>query len=543
MPRPLLHRRPPRAAPSPLGSPFRPAWPDEVPRRRQAPRRPPRRRTASLRRGWKRALQVSLPALLAGLTAISCQRHLKPPPASFKPAHYRPAALRPTPVWPRPEPNPASQPPPPANAPSRAPAGRQAALQPPAPAPPKVPSAPAGPSAAAAALREQPPPVAVPYDPQQPCFSKEQMSRARSVLFSDDAGPWGERWLHAINAAFYELHVPCRDDDFLVLVLTTIQLESGVTVDPALENPNLDALFTYQLHQLRENNPITGKLLDYSGLDAAMHAKLRADTRKGFVRTEGELVHYVEHNLRDWLRDYLHTHYFVPKSLARYAAREGLPNPIHTLGPMQVNVRKAYENARRRGDPVHSEAEMDEWLLSRKTAMRRGIKEGVYQLWRIYRFYRRYLPPNEAVRYTTADYNAGEFSSRNAAFQQQVATLTGQPLALDGDLLAYRNGQPQERVSDTEAAVITLLTGYAAPDIRQDLLLEKTPAFSSTRTARQVCARYHRRTGKPCALAEVPVGAVNPTARIKLGRAYSPVNYSRAYVRRWEENLARYQQS
>jgi Protein of unknown function (DUF1615) len=476
-----------------------------------------------LRRQPLLPLGVVLPALAAGLVAVACQRHLTPPPVSYKPPHYRAAAIAPTPLWPREEPNPASLAPPAPGAPGGGPEVQRASLRPEPSLPPPAPARPF-------------------YDAQQPCFSTAQMERARGLLFKEDPGPWGDRWLHAINAAFYTLHVPCEDDGFLVLVLTTIQLESAVTVDPGLENSDLDALFTFHLRELRRTNPVAGRLLDYSGLDEAMHAKLRADTRKGLVRTEGELVRYVQTDLRAWLRGWLHTHYFVPEAMARYAAEQGLPNPVHTIGPMQVNLHKAYENARSRGEAVASEDQMREWLLSRKTAMERGIEEGVFQLWRIYRFYRRYLPPDEAVRYTTADYNAGEFSSRNAAFQQQVEALTGRRLALDGDLLSYQNGEPAERVSNTEAALILLLNEDAAPNIRQDLLLEKTAAFSSTRTARMVCARYRQRTGRDCVMATLPVGALNPAARVKLGRDYTPVNYSRAYVKRWSENLARFEQ-
>jgi hypothetical protein len=366
------------------------------------------------------------------------------------------------------------------------------------------------------------------------------MAQARRVLFAEDAGAWGDRWMKAINAAFHDLGLSCADEDFLVLVLTTIQLESAVTVDPGLENADLEALFMYHLETLRRENPIAGRLLNYSGLDDAMRAKLRADTRQGHVRTERELVQYVEGDLRAWMQEHLRTAYYLPAGVARYAAEQGLPNPVNTIGPMQVNLHKAFRNARARGEAVESEAQMRTWLLERRTAMERGIKEGVFQLWRVYRFYRRLLPPEEAVRYATADYNAGEFSSRNAAFQERVAALARRRLKLDGDLLVYQAGQPAERASNTEAAVITVLTEYAAPRIRQDLLLEKTEAFSRTFTARRVCQRYQRETGQACAVATVPSGAVNAAAEVKLGRAYTPANYASAYVGRWEENRRRF---
>jgi hypothetical protein len=76
--------------------------------------------------------------------------------------------------------------------------------------------------------------------------------------------------------------------------------------------------------------------------------------------------------------------------------------------------------------------------------------------------------------------------------------------------------------------------------IRSDLLQEKEPAFDSTATARRVCVRYRSVAQRPCELARLPVGAENPVAQVKLGRTYSPANYARAYVRRWQANGARF---
>jgi hypothetical protein len=454
-------------------------------------------------------LLLGLAALLA--LPVGCQKRLQPPAPSYKPPRHSARAERPQP--------------------SGARSGGEAIIARPEPLPGKE-----GASAVAADPGERP------FDPGRPCFTASRMERAQAVLFPDGPDPRGERWASALNTVFHDLKVPCDDEDFFVLVLTTIQLESGVSEDPPLENPNLEELFSFQVQRLREDNPLAGKLLEVSELESELRAKLRADTRRGRVRREKALVRYVEQDLRVWLQGRLQERFFLPAAMAAYAAETGLPNPVHTIGPMQVSLQKAYDNARRRGERVESPEEMRRWLLDPEMALERGLKEGVYQLWRIYSFYRGSLSPEPAVRFTTADYNAGEFSSRNAAFQARVSELSGHALVLDGDLLVYSNGRAAERASNTEAAVITLLERYAAPNIRRDLLLEKEARFSATPTARQVCAAWRRRTGKACALAALPVGAVNAVAEIKLGRVYNPENYANAYVRRWRENLERFQQ-
>lgn len=374
------------------------------------------------------------------------------------------------------------------------------------------------------------------YDPARPCFTKRQMARARKTLFTGYPRPHQKRWLDALNRAFFELRAGCNDSDFLVLVLTTIQLESGVEVNPRLGNTNLGAMFVLRLQRFKEYHTLAGLLLNYSGLEEALRSKLRRDTKRGFVRREGDLVRYIEEDLRPWVQAYLEETYYLPETLARLVVELGISNPIRTLGPMQVNVLKAYRNARKRGERVESPQVMRQWLLAPDTALQRGLKEGIDLLRQSYRFYRKRLQREQAILFSGVDFNAGEFSSRNAAFQEMVARVTGKPQVLDGDLLWYEDGEPIRRRSEIEEAVMALFPHEPPESIRKDLLREKEAAFSSTRTWQRVCARFRAKAKGPCLLARLPAGAENVTARIKLGRPYSPVNYGRAVLHRFRIN-------
>lgn len=379
------------------------------------------------------------------------------------------------------------------------------------------------------------------YDPDQPCLNRGQARRARAVLFRDRVRPDPDEWIHDLNEVMFELKTECASDDFLLLVLTAIQMESNVYVDPPVGNANLEQLYSNRLIGFQREHPLQAAALNLSGLDEQLRIKLRKDTRKGKVVTEADLDRYVLTDLRPWLLSTLQNDYHLPEGLASLVVGSAVPDPVRTLGPMQVNVEKAYRNAIKRGERVTSAQEMKGWLLDPQTALKRGLKEGVYLLDLTFRLYSAKAERDKAVLWSGADYNAGEFSSRNAAFQQRVSILARRKLVLDGDLLMYRDGVPDQARSDTESAVLDLLQSQMTADqIRRDLLLEKEPAFEETRTAQAVCALFRSRRKEPCAPATLPVGAANPTAEEKWGRSLTPANYAYGYVKRFNANRAFY---
>lgn len=357
--------------------------------------------------------------------------------------------------------------------------------------------------------------------------------RAESVLFRGRTYVDEEPWLQALSTAFIRLGIPCTDVDFLALVLTNIRIESAVQRDPVLENRDLVAFLDYKLADIGP----AGYLLGQTGLLRLLRAKLRADTERGVVRTEGDLIRYAAGDLRGWLVATLQRHYFLPRVTAEYLAGFAEFGSVQTLGPMQIHVQKALNNARRRGEAL-TLAELQAEFLDWRTALPRGLLEGTHQLWRVYRVYRAALPAEEAVPFAAADYNAGEFSSRNAAFQARVAALSGQQLVLDGDLLRYADGVAVPERSATEKAVLALNLPLTADEVRQDLRTEKDEAFGATRLARQVCARFVARRAESCAPALLPTGATNATSELLHGHVTTPSGYAAVYLRRWTHNRA-----
>lgn len=146
-------------------------------------------------------------------------------------------------------------------------------------------------------------------------------------------------------------------------------------------------------------------------------------------------------------------------------------NPVHTGGPMQVSIEFAARHVRERSYPYPMPKKVRDEVFTR----RGGVYFGSAILLD-------YEVPYDAIAYRFADFNAGRYSSRNAAFQVALGKLTGQPLTPDGDLLRYENGQPASVPSSVEEAAIGIARrlDMSRPQIRRDLLLEKTSAFGKS---------------------------------------------------------------
>ena len=208
-------------------------------------------------------------------------------------------------------------------------------------------------------------------------------------------------------------------------------------------------------------------------------------------------------------------------------------NEIDTIGSMQVSVDFALETAkRRRWLPMSLD---DVYALRDELYTRHGgMYYGVLLLLGYETGYDRKL-------YRFADFNAGRYSSRNAAFQSQIAALSGSTLAADGDLLLYdKSGKVGSGISNTEKALRAVLENSSFEltdeDIRKDLLREKENDFVKTLTYSALLATYEQVTKKRPAFAIVPNIALSSP---KISSKMTTRIFAESVDRRYQSCMAR----
>lgn len=164
-------------------------------------------------------------------------------------------------------------------------------------------------------------------------------------------------------------------------------------------------------------------------------------------------------------------------------------NPVHTGGPMQVSIEFAQQQAQ--GYPYPVQDSIRHEVFSRRGGMYFGIAHLLG-----------YPVDYPQPLYRFADFNAGWYASRNAAFQAAVSRLSGIKLALDGDLIRYDSLLP----GSTELAVRTLgkQLGLRNPQIRAQLEKGDSQAFAQTELYRQVFALADRAAGRPVPRQQLP---------------------------------------
>lgn len=229
-------------------------------------------------------------------------------------------------------------------------------------------------------------------------------------------------WARDIQVAFAAQGiVPSAEN--ICAVLAVLEQESGYVADPVV--PNLAHISRRELERRARARHIPLFALD-TALKLPSADGRSYEARLAAVRTERELSAVYEDLVGR-----------VPLGRRLF---EGW-NPVQTGGPMQVSI--PFAEANDRGYPYERAGSIRSEVFTRRGGVYFGIAHLLgYQtpyLRKIHRF---------------ADYNAGWYASRNAAFQNAVAVATGRTLALDGDLL--NPGAPMDQPGETERAVRSL---------------------------------------------------------------------------------------
>ena len=156
-------------------------------------------------------------------------------------------------------------------------------------------------------------------------------------------------------------------------------------------------------------------------------------------------------------------------------------NPVRTGGPMQVSV--AFAEANARGYPYPVKESIRHEVFTRRGGIWFGTKH-------IFGYPADY--PDTLYRF--ADFNAGWYASRNAAFQAAVSRVSGKPLALDGDLVRYDSDLPGK----TELAVHSIASrvNMSKQAIHQSLLKGDSADFAKTDLYHRVFTLADKQAGK-----------------------------------------------
>lgn len=302
--------------------------------------------------------------------------------------------------------------------------------------------------------------------PPPPDLVRSEIVRLLPAGVSDRQG-----WATDIYTAF-EIQKIDPTVEHLCSVVAVTEQESNFQVDPAV--PGMGKIAQDEIDR-RASKAHIPNLLVRSALDIRSPTGKTYNERLSAARTERDLSAIFD--------DFIG---MVPLGRTLF----GNFNPVHTAGPMQVSIEFAERQAQ--GYPYPVEGSIRHEVFSRRGGMYFGIAHLLG-----------YPVSYEKPIYRFADFNAGWYASRNAAFQSAVARVSGKRLALDGDLISYGFGPS---LGQTELAVRSLHAqlGMRNPTIRSQLEKGESLAFEGTDLYKQVFALADKAAGKPLPRAILP---------------------------------------
>ena len=298
--------------------------------------------------------------------------------------------------------------------------------------------------------------------------------RARIAALLPTSVPDRAGWAVDVYAAFDALRIePSIANVCAVLAIT--EQESTYRADPAV--PGLGRIAREEIDRRAERAGVP-RLLVQAALQLRSPDSRTYSERIDAAKTEKELS--------DLFEDFIAQ---VPLGQRFFAGY----NPVRTGGPMQVSIEFSESHIKARSYPYRVTGSIRDEVFTR----RGGLYFGIAHLLD-------YPAPYDKPIYRFADFNAGQYASRNAAFQNAVSVASGVALDLDGDLIVP--GGDRARPGSTEAAVRSLgaRLELSESEIRRALEQESRADFEQNRVYARVFQLAEQAAKRPLPRAVLP---------------------------------------
>jgi Protein of unknown function (DUF1615) len=281
-------------------------------------------------------------------------------------------------------------------------------------------------------------------------------------------------WAVDLQLVFAALKIePSRSNVCAVIAVT--EQESSFNADPPV--PNLAKVAREEILRRAERAGVPALAVNLA-LQLRSPDGRSYDDRLDAVKTERELSLIYEQFIEE-----------VPLGQRLFARL----NPVRTGGPMQVSVAFAEADVQSRPYPFPAQDTVRHEVFTR----RGGLYFGTAHLLD-------YPAPYGAeMVYRFADFNAGRYASRNAAFQQALAVASGRTIDLDGDLFVEgAASNPGQTESAARSLAVSL--GMDAAAIRRELERSNGSEFDRSPLPQKVFALAEQRSGRTQPRAVIP---------------------------------------
>jgi hypothetical protein len=313
-------------------------------------------------------------------------------------------------------------------------------------------------------------------------------------------------WTEDLYSVFSALDIT-PTNEHICAVIAVAQQESGMSVDPIV--PGLARIAWRQIDEDAAHagipGPVVHEVLKLKSSDGRTYAQ-RIDA----ARTERDLSRIYE--------DFTGS---VPLGRNLFASW----NPIRTRGPMQVSVSFARKFAAVKPYPYPLSGSLDEELFTRRGSLYFGAAHLLA-----------YSAPYDSYLYRFADYNAGQFASRNAAFQQALSRASGVAVIPDGALVVPAAPLSQPSATELAARKLARQLKLDRAQIHAALVQDRDTSFQDTDLYRRVFALAVRAGGHYPPRASLPrITLQGPKLHTHLTTAW----YAERVRGRFEQCLAR----